>query len=299
MTNNVDFSSDCFYQYKDNRDSFEKFQHRVQAIFGQFLYYFELAPLKVFSQDTPITPIPTQGEDGKFHYNLKALPWNQTEKSEGLYLFVHGLHGTPLHWKKYFPALEKKKPGVHYVAPHVPSKGNCPLEQACIPILQIVKNYLEKHPGKPIHLIGTSNGSRIISYIETQLDTASMKGRTLTVTSIAGVHHGTTWITTLEKTRLAVLHSKLVKELAFESEFSKILLGLWKAKQEEWKAANINVRHYFYATTEDELVQPLSSSLPIIDEKDTHRIYHGCGHSQIVEKVREVVLNTIDGITVS
>ncbi len=228
-----------------------------------------------------------------WEYDNKDFPWTDNSDSEGLYLFVHGLRSTPLVWGGYLKELEKDKPNSHFIAPIIAKRGNCSLEVAAEPLLHIVQDYLKKFPGKPITMIGTSNGSRIISYIENNLTTEEMEGATLNVVSIAGVHYGTKVVDWLEKLHLlpiSTLDSKLSKEFKWGSVFAKKLLKDWSQKQNEWKENGINVRHLFCTTLEDEKVISRSSSLPLLSNATCHYfVYNGENHQTIVTKAQKDV----------
>jgi hypothetical protein len=80
----------------------------VQACSLQLVQIFQIIIRKlsaIFSENSNLYPTTTL-KDGKYHFDLSQLKWNKPgqhqKESEGLYLFVHGLRGSPLHWSKYF-----------------------------------------------------------------------------------------------------------------------------------------------------------------------------------------------------
>lgn len=234
---------------------------------------------------------------GKYEYDLKQLPWNQANAhpSQGLYLFVHGLRGTPLNWSKYIHYLKKNVPNAYVVAPYVPYRGNCSLADASDPLISIVNDHLKKFPTAGIYGVGISNGSRVFSKIEVELDPKLMQQSSLTVVSIAGVHEGTKVINRAQKAKLlwaARLHPAIAKDFKWKSPSSQELLQQLRDKQIVWKNGKIPVRHLFYATTEDEQVRPITSSLPQLPftPPENYKTMHGEGHLNIVHAARKEVV---------
>ena len=158
--------------------------------------------------------------DGSFVYPSKMLPWNKEPEKEsaGLNLCIHGLNGSPLHWTRYVKQHQLEHPKMDTLSPHVHLKGNCSLEDAAKPLLLLVQDYMQNNPGKPVNIIGTSNGGRIAAYIESHLNPELVKKRALTITSIAGVHYGTKMVDRLKRFKL-IKFARLDKTLANEFEW--------------------------------------------------------------------------------
>jgi hypothetical protein len=249
-----------------------------------------------------------KNEDGKLCYPMSQLPWNisRPNKSRGLNLCIHGLNGSPLHWTRYAKQLKEEYPDMDTLTPHVALKGNCPIEIAAEPLLAIAEDYLKTHLDHDVNLnfIGTSNGGRLAAYIESRLDPSLMRRASLTITSIAGVHYGTTVIDLMKKIgllRFAKITPELAKDFEWGSETAQNLHHKWREKQLIWKQKDCNVRHLFCASTEDEQVQSNSASLPlppstVLDNKNlvyTQKIYHGESHTSIVEHVQKDVMSWI------
>jgi len=245
-------------------------------------------------------------QDETFYYPLCQLPWNTSRpnKSQGLNLCIHGLNGSPLHWTRFSKQMKKEHPEMDTLTPHVTLKGNCPIEIAAEPLLTIVEDYLKKHPGHPVNIIGTSNGGRIAAYIESRLDPTLMQGVSLTITSIAGVHYGTTVIDLLKKIgllRFAKIDAELAKDFEWGSKTAQKLHSDWREKQLVWQQEDCNVRHLFCASTEDEQVQNNAASLPLppstVSDNENlvyaQKVYHGESHTSIVEHVQKDVMSWI------
>ncbi len=225
---------------------------------------------------------------------LESLPWSASNDSKGLYLFIHGLRGHPTDWNSYQEEIKRKNPHAHLFAPQVPLEGNCALETAAYPLLEVVNNYLKKFPGRPVTLMGTSNGGRIAAYIESKLDPEILGSSRLSIVSIAGVHNGTKVVDLVKKLHLlplARLNKDLADEFIFGSRVAKENLSAWQNKQYVWKHQNRSVRHLFCATTEDEQVRDLTSSLPYEGTMNSvYKVFNGHSHTSIVEGARADVL---------
>jgi hypothetical protein len=208
------------------------------------------------------------------------------KNSEGLYLFVHGLQSHPHVWHDYIDQLKEKNPNVDIKAPYVTKRGNCSLEEATEPLKKMVLDYIEKHPGKPICFIGTSNGGRIIAFLSTFLRGYKTA---IKVCSIAGVFLGTSVIKTIKKwgiSRLLRLTNVILEEL---DEGSDVSAKLMSKMQASLKTGNIRSFDFFAAHKDRKVSNPLSS-LPIIKKGEEHFLVVGTGHSSIVPIVKDFVL---------
>jgi hypothetical protein len=183
---------------------------------------------------------------------------------------------------------------ISYLAASTFKAGNCSLEEAGAPLAEIVENYLQKFPGKSITLIGTSRGAQITSYIETKLDPALLQNRTLTVFSIAGVHGGTQLMDLAHRICCAKAlrnHPAIKQGLSFGSQESNQLVSSLQERQKVWAKQGTVVSHYFFATTEDEKVRPISSSLPYLESTPSknYQILSGESHETIVVSLQNQI----------
>ncbi len=281
-------------QIEDHRSVIRRISSIVYACLKQIIDLLNMVKfyLYFFSKRNVTFLQPTKSGNT---YSYKSLPWGKDKSSKGLYLFIHGLQGFPSSWGGYVQKVRAIAPKAHSIAPYVPERGNCSLKTAAKPLLQLVKAYLKKFPGKPIHLVGTSNGARIASYIENHLTVEEMKGRQLNVVSIAGVHYGTKLVDWLDKFYFLPLtgtNRALVKEFLWGSPFAKKLLEKWKAKQIEWKIHEIQTRHLFCIGLEDEKVLWHSSALPSLSGAK-YLAFSGENHQTVVSAAQDDILNWI------
>lgn len=231
-------------------------------------------------------------------YPVDKLPWNKeasSQESEGLYLFLHGLGQTPYTWKSYVKTVQKDHPGFHCVAPLIKNRGNCSLSDAADPILELVKDYIEKHPGKPIHIVGTSNGGRIAQYIEARLPEFMPENSSLAVATVAGLHYGTKFVSVANKYHLhhfLFVNKSVKKEFPYASDTAKREYQNWNDSQCKFKEKNIQVKHLFCATINDDLIKSQDSCLPLAENEQTdccYMIYKGHNHGSIVHAAKEDV----------
>jgi hypothetical protein len=221
------------------------------------------------------------GSPYQFHQPDEQIAWK--EKSEGLYVFVHGLNGHPSIWNSHLSELEEHA-NIDTFVPYVPHGGKCTLEEAAHPLLPNILDYIQKHPDRPICLIGVSNGSRIVTWLETELREQA-KGTAIKVSTIAGVHFGTTVVNQLEEYGVAsyLLSPAVREELQYGSQKATTLL-----KKIVKECHTDKIRSYdFFAATEDLYVPCLNSSLPRLDLGEKHYVVHGYGHNSIVSGVCE------------
>lgn len=271
-------------EIKDHRLFTTKVQNVAQAI----LNHAKMGLLKIRRRSAAVKNNKSPSD------LLQSVPWVSSNDSKGLYLFIHGLRGHPTDWNSYQEEIKRKDPHAHLFAPQVPLEGNCALEIAAKPLLEVVNNYLKKFPGRPITLMGTSNGGRIAAYIESNLDPELLGTSRLSIVSLAGVHNGTKVVDLVKKLRLlplVKLNKDLANEFAFGSRVAQENLSAWQNKQYVWKDQNRSVRHLFCATTEDEQVRDLSSSLPFEGTMDSvYKVFNGHSHTSIVEGARSDVM---------
>ncbi len=272
-----------FIAFKETRSLLQRIWHVVHAIF-QFIGYYLYKAVSVFFKITfnahPAFIRPEEKDNQEFEYRKELLPWNKNEEtSKGLFLFVHGYNASPEKWTSYLDEYQIKKPGCHYLAPHVPLKGDCSAETAAKPLLELVQDYTDKYPANPLYLFGFSNGARLITYIEGHLVRSG--GASLKVVSIAGPHHGTPMVDIAKK--IVKLTPVIHQELRFKSPTSQSLLQTARRASLCPKP----IRHFFYASTEDEII-PIESAMP---ERDgaIYRFVHGWPHRQIPYVVQEMI----------
>lgn len=286
-----------FYDVKDKRSNWLTCYHRILACVRHLLYGGTWLRRTVCS-DKPLDKSVISPLSG--NYDQKTLPWNQieTQESGGLCLLLHGMNASRKQWETYSRQFPKNFPQAHLVIGNVYRAGNCSLEAAGNPFIEVVENYLAKFPGKPIVLIGTSNGARLASYIETQIKPQLLQNCKLTVFSIAGVHGGTTLMDLTHKICCAKVlrhHPEIKKELSFHSEKSIKLITSLQERQKVWALQDTKASHYFFATTEDEKVRPLGSSLPYLESTpfQNYRIVVGESHETIVDSVQSEIFEII------
>lgn len=278
----------------DNRSCTIRIVHIAIACFRQLVEL--LSRIKTFvcfySQRKVLFLSPTKTESG---WEYKNIPWEKDNESSALYVFAHGLRSSPYVWMDYIQEIRKQTHKVHIVAPYILNGGNCTLVDAADPIVALVKHYIAKFPDRPINFIGTSNGGRIISYLETKLDPKEMGRSELSVASIAGVHFGTKLINGLDRCHmvpLTCLRSQASRELMWGSECATQLLTDWQAKQKVWQESQVKVRHLFSITMEDEKILSRESSLPNLKSREVdYQIIVAHNHQSVVSGVRPFVLD--------
>jgi hypothetical protein len=255
------------YAQHDRRTPIEKARDMALSILREIGYGFSLLYRCCFPA---------------FDFCGKTVIWKK--ESGGLCVLLHGLNGHPSIWNPQRELL-KKHSKLDVFVPAIPKKGNCSLEEAAEPILSTVLDYVAKKPGKPICLLGISNGSRLATWLEVQLrekaPTVPVK-----VSTIAGVHFGSAMMDRLQRLGIAqyLYHPSACQELVYGSSKSRELLS----RVVEPLSRNVADRSYeFYASTDDFHVPDIASSLPYLNKGERLHILHGYDHSGIVSAVAE------------
>ncbi|MEC7838667.1 MAG: hypothetical protein VX777_01355 [Chlamydiota bacterium] len=202
-------------------------------------------------------------------------------KKKGLFLCIHGLQDHPSVWKYHIKLLKKLNLEVEIKVPYVRFKGNCSLETAAKPILHLLLDYIKSNPGKPICILGVSNGARIADFIDLSLRDVDVN---IKISTIAGAHYGSTKMNYLNKWAVTekIFDEYLRSEMQYGSHNVRDVISSMRKK------ISVGSRSYdFYATTEDYIVTPFNSSLPIINQNENYYLLHGEGHASIVWKTRK------------
>lgn len=283
-------------QIQDDRSISRRIKDTALASFNS-LQAIGTKVYRVLSANKSDFPAAVLNEQNIFEYPKEVLPWNDATESEGVYFFIHGLWGFPTDWNAYVKERKQNDPDAHIFVPWIPKLGNCSLETVGKPVLDALVDYMTKFPNKPVRLIGTSNGGRMVAkYLEANLDPKILGNASLSIVSIAGVHYGTKVIDFLEKIKfLRCMDKELKEEFYYGSQAAQNLLKGWQEKQTVWKEGNHQVRHYFGATTEDEKVREIACSLPYHEDAvSTYKVISGHSHTSIVDEMRKDVLNWLD-----
>ncbi|MBS0648331.1 MAG: hypothetical protein JSS10_03790 [Verrucomicrobia bacterium] len=217
----------------------------------------------------------------------RKLEWKPA--SDGLVVLVHGLGNSSSSWYSQLSLLSQYKT-IDVFAPELFKRGLCSLEEAASPLLPTLLDYIQKNPGKPLCLIGTSNGGRVTAWLETKLREASPQ-TSVKVSNIAGVHLGSQRMDLLEKLKVSkwFYPAALRQELQYSSSKAKELLSSINTPL----PANCAHRTYeFFATTEDLTIPDLDSTLPHINHDKTYHLIHGESHSSIVTAVAEMQIKS-------
>jgi hypothetical protein len=259
----------------DTKPLMERVWHVFCAIINTIIYYLSMIPrLFNFTAEECVAP------------NVEKHEW-KIENNKGLYVVIHGLNASPktTAWN-YVSQIKKEHPNTYEIrAPHVHEKGNCSLKDAAKPILKMVNSYIAKNPGKPIHLIGTSNGARIAAFVEVAL---RKKNVNIRITAVAGVFFGSKTMEILTKWPLvrAQFHNSIIQDFKIASKRSKNLIEKMR------EPVTIGSRSYeFYATPNDESMPNRSSSLPReIPGATYHPFVSGQSHISIWDSLRPKVL---------
>lgn len=212
----------------------------------------------------------------------QRIEWGK--ESEGLIVLLHGLFNDPAAWYTQL-AILKKHQRVDVFAPIVPKRGICSLVQAAEPILPTLIDYAKTHPGRPICLLGVSNGSRIAMWLEVQLREKAPQSPVF-VSTIAGIHFGSSRIDLLDNWGIArsICPKELREELKYGSVKARQILEEVKTPLPPECAPR---RYEFYATTEDLSIPEMNSSLPKLGKGEEFHVFHGESHESIVARVAE------------
>lgn len=203
----------------------------------------------------------------------------------GLFVIIHGLLGTPMGgtYSIYEEIKNQSYRNYEIRVPYVPKAGNCKIEDAIKPILEMIIDYHLKFPHNKIHLIGTSNGARIAGYIDLELRKYDVN---LRITSVAGVFNGSKTMDMINKTGI----TRLVFDKSVRNDLSLLSDGLISKMKEP---IQIGKRFYeFYGTINDFCIPNVSSCFPLLGDHKYihHKIKSGVGHTVLIHHLREEII---------
>lgn len=257
--------------YQEERSFLRRTVDRTLGLFREIEYGYDLLPTRIIDYFNP-----------KYDFVEQEKTWKTT--SLGLYVFVHGLRGTPACWDNHTKLMEAQ-PQMDVFTPYVPFQGNCRLDVSANPVYNIVYDYAKKYPGNPICLVGVSNGARICMHIEHQLRTTS-PSTPVKVSTIAAVHFGSSRMNIVKRiadlTGLRFGYDKaILNDLSLESNSTVELMQ--KVMQPlPWGV----VREFdFFGSADDFYVPELFSSNPKLPHRTFSHITSGYNHNGIVKGV--------------
>ncbi|MEM1283630.1 MAG: hypothetical protein AAGG81_08760 [Chlamydiota bacterium] len=283
-------------EVEDTRNNFQCATDTAKCIYGLTKMTFSyIGNFAFYYNNQEKFEIHPQETGDTWSYDESRLPWSNSESSEGLYLFAPGLDAPTRSWGPLIKEIIDKDPEAHCVLPNLVEKGDASIEKVGQPLVDIVRNYLQKFPKKPIHLLGTSRGGQLIAYIEKELESEKMVGRDLFVVCVAGVIYGTKNIDWQSEegflNRVAKLkhNEETLEELSWGNEKVRNLVQELQKKQKVWAKNNTKAKHLFVGTVNDELVT-YTSSLPFLDGDVTYELLRGETHVSIVSNSSEIIL---------
>ncbi len=246
---------------QDTRSLIKKIQHKALSILRELKALF-ISLYRYYIR-------------GDYQYDR---PDDWQPKSKGLCVLIHGLSAHPTTWNLQLDRL-RKHPDIDTFAPSVTKQGHCSLEEAADPILPVILDYAKKNPQKPVCLLGTSNGSRICTYLET-LMREKAPTTPVKVSTIAGIHLGSSLMNHLNWLGLAkwLMKPVLREELPYGNKKALELLE----RVREPLAPGVAERAYeFYASPDDLIVPNLDSSLPALNKGEVYHILPGQSHCSL------------------
>lgn len=237
--------------YKLNSFAFRSFNFAVSIVnFFIFTVYNILDKFKI----------------NKYLIEDERKTWNKI--SSGLFVSIHGLGGDISSFGHHLSdCVENLNWNYDIILPKVIFGGNCKLDIASERILNLILDYINYHPKKPIYIFATSNGSRIASYIEVNLRHLDVD---IYIFSFAGVYGGTRNFDNLKYLVSLFYDKNIVEDLSLNSETNKLLK---QRMDEEFK---IGTRHYeFFAAANDLHIPNIDDCFPELTEKNNMFVkYH-------------------------
>ena len=274
----------------------DKTSYFFQTIYNTGKFYSNIIP-NLFSN-----PIGAKLIYPNLNNIYDKIEWNKS--NDGLIVVIHGLLGTPKTLgydiaKKILSCKNNYNYDYNYeiLLPIIPFKGNCSLESAAKPLYNIILDYIQSNPSKPVHLISCSNGCRIASWIECELRNIDVH---IKLTCIAGAFDGSNIVDKFNIPLSLILTNDILTDLSTGSETNNKLIERINSE------LKFGSRFYeFYGTANDWYIPNFNGCFPLIKQKNLNNnfkvIYHdlkyGYDHVSLGWYLSdEIVKNSIDWI---
>ncbi len=273
------------YKYTDTSIAYYKgLTHSIRRIYDSFIYFNNKPYYDNFPILSPLFSSP--GID---------------IKPEGLVIYLHGLRRSYWDWRNVYKIMKDDDRFIKYKfwTLNIEKKGDCNYMDAATDITTVINDYIRLYPDLTIFLIGTSNGSRIAATVESMLDPELYKNAKIRLVSIAGFF-GPAHITQVAHSygilNYMGYHPDIIDALTTDDPHNS-LLEMWNEQQHNWKAYTVDVKHQFYASTDDERLYPPTSSLPKLNKYynngndiDNYIIIPGWDHCSIVDGISDIYI---------
>ncbi len=264
-----DFLVTGYEEKYHNRPMREKLAHSISTAWNSSLYYLSMAP-KILSNQ---------------HCTLPEETYHWDKEKKGLFVILHGLKGSPIFSPaSYRDQIEKEFPGKYEIKVlYVPDAGNCPLKKAAEPFIEMVRDYVEANPGKPVTVIGTSNGARIAGAIDCATRDKEVNMR---IVGIVGAFFGSRTMSIADHLGLAkwFFDADVVDELKEGSDVAKKLIQDMQAPVEKGS------RCYDLSASENDLLIPNTDGcFPRLKNAEYH-LENGFDHVSLAGHIQNSVL---------
>lgn len=245
-----------------------------KTIYNNINFIKNISPL-IFKNDDNIIDVLKNN-----NYNFK------NNHNKGLYVIIHELLSyTFMLGQVISEAIKEKNLKYDVIIPKVPFKGNCSLSDASMPIYRLIVNYISNNPNKPIHIIASSNGCRIASFIETKLRNINVNIR---ITSIVGAYGGSRIVEKNSQILSLILHQNIIEDMKLNSKINNEL------KKNMMNPITKGTRYYeFYGTANDWIIPNIDDCFPQVNATKViyHKLAEGIGHVSLGFYRHEEILN--------
>lgn len=252
-------------EYEQQKIS-KKIISSMQMIYNTSKFYCNIMPNIFYTPDKNKAQILSLKLQSNKNNTYDKIKWKNN--SEGLIIVIHGLLGSPktLGYEIAKKIYTKTKKTYDVILPIVPFGGNCSLQNAGTPLYDVLLNYIEENPNKPISIISCSNGCRIASWIEYKLRDKNVN---IKLICIAGAFNGSSMIDKFKLFLSLFLNENIITDLSTNSKVNNELI------QNINSHINVGSRYYeFYGTANDWYIPNINSCFPILDKVNCQIIYH-------------------------
>ena len=209
---------------------------------------------------------------------------------QALLVMLHGLNSHPIQFEVHRRRLKEEGVAWPCYVPFLSCRGNDTIDNVLNPVKDAILTFASQNgPDVPIIIWGHSNGARLAGILEVYLRYTC--SNPVMISAVAGPFYGTNVIDKLALIPLSIgmVKRNVVDEMRYLSGFAIKVV-------QDMAAPTSRIRkHYFYGSDQDEMVRPVTTSLPRINCGETRIRLQGHSHISINDAVAShQIMTSID-----
>ena len=224
------------------------------------------------------------------HYD-SSLPFNRRswkDKTNILCVMIPGVNASPMMYEEYCDNMVQDFPNMEFFTPGFARGINKPASELAAMIFPTVLDYIQNHEQSRIIIISFSNGARIGAYLDGMMKAHCPRVPVLFI-GIGGAFLGTWMIYLAQWIGIAnqIGDETCVSELTLNSQSCRTGLEMMRSYPNPFH------EYHFFCSTDDDMIQPFTSSTPFLGQGEFHYVVSGVTHNGLLDHVLPKVLEIV------